>query len=368
MVVCLSGYPLMGASSDDRVVVVPNMAHMKSTTGHAGDVLVTRDPSLIDAISATALALGTPMVVTADRDELRVLWPSAAVALVGADMASKVASLESRAGPTWVVGQPDSALLAASAQLSAPALALPQSSAQLAEVLSRRPEPEPASSVVALVGGSGGLGTSSVTVALSVVAASGGRRVAVVELAEAGGGLDLLLGVESMPGLRWHELANATGELGGLADQLVSVDGVSLLAMSRGSRTEPTAAAVSAVLRSLRRTEDLIVVDAGDGRRLPWLTDAQPVLLAAADVRGVAAARMVAEQHDLVRAQLVVRTGPGSTLPSEAVADALGLPLLGTIRHDPAVPRLAGAGAGIASRPARRFRRDVAKLVQGVAR
>lgn len=342
------------------------MTGVKMTVGSPECLLVTRDPSLTDAVTATALALGAPVVVAADREEIRTLWPAADVRLVGVDMASRVTSLPIAHGAVWVVGPADTALLTASAELGAPALALPQASAQLAEVLTRRRDPHREASVVALVGGSGGLGTSSIAVAVASLAASRGKRVTAVELADCGGGLDLLLGLEGAPGVRWDELANATGELGAMADQLVCADGASVLALGRESGSTPTRAALDAVLRGLGRSQDLIVVDTGDGRRLSWLGEAQPVLLVAANVRGVAAARMVAEQQELAHAQLLVRSGPGSTLPAEAVADALGLPLLGAIRHDPAVPGLAASGASITSRPARRFRRDVGRFVDGL--
>lgn len=342
------------------------MAGVRTTERDSDCLLVTRDPSLIDAVTATALAIDVPMVVAGERDELRTLWRAADVRLVGSDMAPHVAALEPQGGETWVLGRADAALFAASAELGAPALALPQASAQLAEVLSLRRDPDSGSSIVAFVGGSGGVGTSSVTVAASLLASKRGKRVAAVELADSGGGLDLLLGLEATAGVRWDDLANASGELEALDKQLVSGEGISVLALGRDSASTPTRGALDAVLRSLGRTQDLVVVDAGDGRRLSWLGDAQPVILVAAHVRGVAAARMVAEQEQLTRAHVVVRSGPGHTLPADAVADALGLPLLGAIRHDAAVPRLAGTGASITSRPARRFRRDINKLMDGL--
>lgn len=329
-------------------------------------LLATRDPSLIDAVAATALALGTPVTVVGDRAELRETWPGAAVRLVGVDMVSRAAEMADSGGKTWVVGRPDAELLAASAELGAPALALPQSSSQLAEVLTRGREPEPSAVVVAFYGGSGGVGTSSLTVAAALLAARRGNRVAAIELADCGGGLDLLMGLEASHGVRWNELGDATGELGRLDEQLVAGDGVSLLAMGRDAVARPTPSALSAVLRSLGRCEDLIFVDAGDGHRLDWLGAVQPVMVVAAHVRGVAAARMAAEQHGTGRAQLLVRTGPGASLPPGAVAEALGLPLLGRIRHDRAVERLAGAGAGIVSSPARKFRRDVNLVLDGL--
>lgn len=306
------------------------------------------------------------MTVVGDRAELRRSWPGASIRLVGVDMVSRAAEMVGSGGQTWVVGKPDEALLAASAELGAPALALPQSSSQLAEVLTRGREPEPTAVVVAFYGGSGGVGTSSLTVAAALLAARRGNRVAAIELAERGGGLDLLMGLEAAHGVRWKELGDATGELGRLDEQLVAGDGVSLLAMGRDAVTRPTRSALSAVLRSLGRCEDLVVVDAGDGQRMDWLGAVLPVILVAAHVRGVAAARMAAEQHGPARAQLLVRTGPGASLPPGAVAEALGLPLLGTIRHDRAVAKLSAAGAGIVSAPARRFRRDVNVMLDGL--
>ncbi|WP_233557747.1 septum site-determining protein Ssd [Tessaracoccus antarcticus] len=344
----------------------PTMSLVRTASEDLECLLVTRDASLVDAVSATALALGVTVEVAGDMEELRGLWSTAGLRLVGPDMAARAAALPRSHGDTWVVGQADSALLAASAELRVPALALPQSSAQLAEVMSRRTDrPDPGARLLALVGGSGGVGTSSLVVGLSLLAARGGQRVAVVELAEFGGGLDLLLGLEAASGVRWKDLAGATGELGSLGEQLVTGDGVSVLPLGRERQPPPTRAAVDAVLRSLGRSHDVVVVDTGDGRHLNWLVDAQVAVVVAAHVRGVAAARMVMEQHEPVGAQLLVRTGPGATLPAEAVSHALGLPLLGVVRHDSAVPRLSGMGVGITSGPARRFRRDVARVVRG---
>lgn len=103
-------------------------------------------------------------------------------------------------------------------------------------------------------------------------------------------------------------------------------------------------------------------VDGGRGNvPPPGIADGsrdQQVLVVGADVTSVAASRTAAERHGLTSARLVVRTGPGRMLPPESVAEALGLELLGTIRHDPSVPELAACGGSVASRRARRFRAD----------
>lgn len=343
-----------------------NMAGMTSIEKDTVCLLVTRDPSLVDVVSATALTIGTPLSVVGEREDLRTLWPLAGVRLVGVDMVGRALEMGGGQGRTWVVGQPDASLFAASAELGAPALALPEASGRLAEVLGMGQEDDATASVVALVGGSGGVGASSLTVAAALLASKRGAKVAAIELATCGGGLDLLMGLEATSGVRWEHLREYSGELGQLDGQLVHGHGVSLLGMGREPGAGPTRSAVEAVLRSLGRSQDVVLVDAGAGEHLDWLARAQVIVVVAAHVRGVAAARMVVERLGVMGAQVVVRKMPGSVLPPVAVAEALGLPLLGTIRHCPAVAKLAGVGAGITAGPARRFTADVKVLLDGL--
>lgn len=341
-----------------------------STTFPPGRVLLaTRAEPVAEAVQATALALGVEVEVASAADEVRRAWAGAPLRLVGVDLAGRLASLE-RAGPTYVVGAAGEAgLIEASAGLRAPVLALPGAAAELADVLRQHLFDAAVGQVVTVVGASGGVGASALVVALATCAADAGRRSAAVELAECGGGLDLPFGAELREGVRWDGLAQADGQLGSLDDHLLHASGVAVLPLGRGDATHPDQAAVSAVLGSLVRSHDVVVVDAGRDP-VPALHGhgGQVVLVVAADVAGVAAARMLVERHQVASARLVVRTGPGRSLPGEAVAEALGMDLLGLVRHDPAVPRLAETGTSVASRRARRFRRDALRIWEGVQR
>ncbi|GAB3816304.1 septum formation initiator [Tessaracoccus terricola] len=334
-----------------------------TATAATRPLLATRDPALAEAVLATALALGVEVDVVRDRDELRRGWTSATLRLLGADMAARASLLE-RAGNTYVVGSGEADLLAASAQLRAPALALPNATAELADVLAGHLHAGPAAQAFAVVGGSGGVGASSLVVGLATAAAEAGLRSAAVELAGCGGGLDLLFGAEMREGLRWDELGHAEGQLGDLEGHLLNVGGVDVVAHDRRSPTTPDDAAVAAVLGSLGRSHGAVFVDADaadvGGRKL------QVLLVVGADVAAVAAARMLVERWGLESARVVVRDGPGRTLPAEAVAESLGMGLLGLVRHDRKVLRLAQSGGSVASAPARRFRRDVKALWEGL--
>lgn len=329
-------------------------------------LLATRETALADSVQATALALGVELTVIADREELRSRWPDAPLRLVGPDLASRAAAFGGGAG-TWAVGFDQQELLRVSAELGAPALLLPDGSSRLAEVLADCSLGQTAAQVLAVAGASGGLGVSSLTVALATRAAEAGLRAAVVELAECGGGLDLLFGAETQPGMTWDDLSHAAGEVGDLAPHLVAAGRVSVLSLGRRQAVHPDEAAVAAVLRSMERSHDLVLVDVGDGSRIGSLgRRITPLLLVGADVRSVAAARMRAERLSLVGALLVVRSGQGRGLPAELVGEALGLPVAGVVRHDPRVPRLAAQGGSVGSRQASRLKRDSARLLKEV--
>lgn len=330
-----------------------------STEQISPPVLVSRDPTLIEAVEATALALGVELRLVKGREQLRELWPTASLRLLGADQATRATGLEVPAG-TWLIGFDSPELLRISAELSIPALLLPDHAPRLAEALAAGGPARNEAAVVAMTGASGGLGVSSLCVAVATRAAEAGLRVVAVELAR-GGGLDLLFGAESRPGMTWDDLHQARGEIGDLTEHLATVDRVQVLPHGRRMAVEPDRAAVESVLRTLRRSHDLVVVDAGGGERCPWLgRQAMTVLVVGADVSSVAAARTWRNGG----AGVVVRCGRGRALPPGTVAEALGVPLLGQVRDDARVPRLAAEGGSVGSRAARRLVRDSRRVLE----
>ncbi len=333
-----------------------------STTVVSSPLLVSRDAVLIESVEATALALGVELRVVSEREAVHEQWPSAVLRLVGPDLVGRVQPF----GPqpaTFVIGFDQQALLRASTELSAPVILLPEGNRRLAELLTDDGPGPGAGVVVALAAASGGLGVSTLGVALAARAAESGRRAVVVDLGR-GGGVDLLFGAERLPGATWDDLYATSGEVGDLSRHLVTVDGVQVLARGRREGHEPDRTAVEAVLRSLVRSHDVVVVDAGDGARLPWAgRQAQPLLVVGADVYSVAAAR---GRSDLVPSGVVVRRGRGREIPAGEVARALGWPLVGVIRDDPRVPRLASVGISVGSRGARRLARDTKRLLERV--
>jgi secretion/DNA translocation related CpaE-like protein len=199
----------------------------------------------------------------------------------------------------------------------------------------------PRGEVVAVIGGRGGAGASLFAVALALAATD----ALLVDLDPWGGGIDLLVGGETAPGLRWPDLALQAGRLNWSAvrEALPRHRGISVLSGTRRGY-EVDAGPVTAVVDAGRRGGVTAVCD------LPRrLTDAAQtaldtadlvVLVSPCDVRSCAATATIAPVLAMINPNLglVVRGPSPGGLRAAEVADIAGLPLLASMR---AQPRLA---------------------------
>lgn len=322
-------------------------------------LLVAKDQTTVEAVQASGLALGVEVEVAWDAEALARRWRGASLRLVSPEGLGRVQRLPSLP-ETVLVGREAGELAVASAALRCPVILLPGGSSQLADLLAGATEDALSSArVVAVLAASGGVGVSTLALGLALHAQRRREPTALVELAPCGGGLDLLAGCEAADGLRWSGLASARGELGGIDDGVVDVDGLAVLALDRSAAVLPDAQGWAAVSSSLARSRRHIVVDAG---REPLPGADVQVLVVPADVRGVAAARMLASGKGWAPDAVVVRSAPGRRIHPSAVSDSLGLPLAGVLRHEPRLPRAAELGHHPLAVPLRRFHRDVAKV------
>lgn len=192
---------------------------------------------------------------------------------------------------------------------------------------------------VAVVGGCGGAGASLLAVALAQAAGD----ALLVDLDPWGGGIELLLGGENTPGLRWPDLALQGGRLNWAAvrDALPRHRGVSVLSGTRRGH-EVDAGPVHAVVDAGRRGAVSVICD------LPRrFTDAAQAALGAADlvvvvvsrcdVRACAATGALAPVLAAVNPNvgLVVRGPSPGGLRAAEIAGITGLPLLAAIKAQP---------------------------------
>jgi MinD-like ATPase involved in chromosome partitioning or flagellar assembly len=180
--------------------------------------------------------------------------------------------------------------------------------------------------VVGVVGGSGGVGTSSFAAVLAAVAGA----AVLVDLDVTGGGIDVMLGVESAPGARWSGLRVAGGRL----DAAALVDGLprwGAVAVLGADVAELDPGAVAQVLRAASQAGP-VIVDLPRGacaeRAAALLHCDLVVIVARSDVAGLVAAHALASALPELPTGLVARRGE---VAAEDVAALVGCPLLGEL-------------------------------------
>ncbi len=344
-------------------------------TAPCGNVplVITGDLELLDGVLAAAAAAAVEPSVTAEAASIRPAWSSAPMIIVGIDRVRQVRDLTlPRRSEVYVVGDETSQqeLWQWSAPLKAAIVALPAGAglltAAIADVVAR---PGDGGLTVAVVGSSGGVGVSTIAAGLCYVAAAGNMSAMLVDLDPFGGGIDLLVGAESLPGWRWPRLQAAQGHLGELTGHLPRAAGIDVLSASRDSDQVPAELGtdpVRAVLLSASRSHRLTVVDlprAMTASSREVLHRAQRTLLVvAANIRAIAAAQQIRPQLLSASSDLhvVVRMPRSGGVDAGTVADAVELPLAGAVGEDSSLDAAADRGEP----PGRSARSSIGKLAR----
>ncbi len=211
--------------------------------------------------------------------------------------------------------------------------------------------------LLAVAGASGGLGASTLALAVGRCLARAGPPVVVADLDLTGGGLEVTAGVEHLPGRRWHDLREVRGRVPAdrLLGHLPGEAGCLVLSGLGGARPEVPADVVLEVIDSLTAGGVPLVLD------LPVRTPLLPevlrrapvvVLVVALRTRGLADAEACVERVLAAApptatgavAHLVTRGGRASTDVLDDVVAHLGVPHLHHVRDDPGVARAGERG------------------------
>ncbi|KAA1249157.1 hypothetical protein F0Q45_16770 [Mycobacterium simiae] len=305
------------------------------------------DQRLRDELERVAAAVGLRVVHGDGPDPVsRKTWSAAAAVVLDQTAAERYGqSAPPRRAHVTVLtgGEAVTAIWAAAIGVGAEhVLRLPEQEHDLIRELAEAAESARTDSVrgdaVAVIGGCGGAGASLFAVALAQAAA----EALLVDLDPWSGGIDLLVGSETTPGLRWPDLALQTGRLhwSAMREALPRHRGISILSGTRRSH-ELDAGPVDAVVDAGRRGGATVVCD------LPRrLTDATQSALDAADlvvlvcpssVRACAATATIAPVLKVINPNvgLVVRGPSPGGLRAVEVADITGVPLLASARAQP---------------------------------
>jgi secretion/DNA translocation related CpaE-like protein len=327
-------------------------------TGRA-PLVVTADAALRERILLSCAAAGVSPQVIDRVEDARAGWRSATCVLLGHDAVAGVPTerpLPRRGevavvtdGPRQDVGLWRDAVAVGAASV----VCLPTEQQRLVGWLADVTEGLDRARSVAVVGARGGVGASTFAATLAVRAARRAPTI-LVDADPLGGGVELAVGSEHVDGLRWSDVALTDGRITAstLRDALPAHRGVTVLSWSRG----PVAAVPSSTMRSIMaaaaRSFGHVVVDLPrslDAAATVALSSADDVvLLGSDDVRSVAGALALLPTLRGTGAELglVVRTSRRAGSSPVALAESLGLPLLGAFGTRRSVARTIDEGFG----------------------
>jgi secretion/DNA translocation related CpaE-like protein len=319
--------------------------HAGRVNSTAGVLGVVDDPGLRGDLERVGAAVGVRVVYHAGLPSRREWTAASAIALdEAAALRCAHGALPRRPGVVLLVAdEPGNATWEAAISLGAQhVLRLPQREGDLVKLLSDVGDSGAGAAgggcVVAVVGGRGGAGASIFSAALAMSASD----PLLVDVDPWGGGIDLLLGIELQPGLRWPDIAVESGRLtpAAVRDALPRHRHIGVLSGTRRAADIGTGALL-AIVDAGRRGGATVVCD------LPRrLTDAAEIALDTADlvvtvgVCDVRSCASLAAMTPTLRAAnpnvgLVVRGPSPGGLRAGDVSRAAGLPLLATMRAEP---------------------------------
>jgi secretion/DNA translocation related CpaE-like protein len=315
---------------------------------HARGILaVLADPVLRGEVDRVAAAVGVRVVHAANSSAVsRKAWSAASAVVLdeAGAVGCALTGLPRRAHVAVVTGEEaPAATWAAAIEVGARhVLTLPLQERDLVRELADAAESVrddgTRGAVLAVIGGCGGAGASVFAVALARSAV----EPMLVDLDPWAGGIDLLLGAETTPGVRWPDLALQGGRLtwAAVRDALPRHRGMSLLSGTRRGH-DPGARAVHAVLDAGRRGGATVVCDLArrmtEAVEIAVETADLVVVVSPCDVRACAATATIAPTLAAINPSvgLVVRGPSPGGLSAREVATIAAVPLLASMRPHP---------------------------------
>ena len=280
-------------------------------------------------------------------------WQNASLILLGEDVREAPATDHADRILVVLDGDEPSSAWKRAAHLGVEQLAvLPSAAEWLSGRMIAAVEPPVAPGVtVGVVAGCGGAGASVLSCALARRAGPDVSTV-LVDADPLGGGLDLVLGAEQVPGPRWADLSASRGQLrpSTLSQALPRHEGLAILSWGRDDILDLDPDVFDDFLAAAGQAFDLVIVDLPRHAPPQWTRRCHHVLLVSpARVRSAVAASQVAKRlsqsHPDVR--LVVRDTGAGGLDAELLAESIGLDLAGSIRDDRGLSAAVDRGEGI---------------------
>lgn len=320
-------------------------------------LLVSDDPLLISEVQRLAAAAGVLPDVVSSPGEALGAWAVAPLVLVGQDLGASLAACRpARRDRVHLLARSpvEDTLFRVALALGAESVSeLPASEAWLVELLTDVGDgaAEPGV-VIGVVGGSGGAGATVFAAALAQRTA-GRVNTLLVDADPLGAGVDRVLGLESVTGIRWDAMLQTTGRLSSrsLREALPREGRLSVLAWPTDRPASLQAFAMREVLSAGGRGFDAVVLDLPrhpDPVVLETISRCDHLILVSTlTVAGVASTTRVARQLPAggPLRHLVTRGGRAGVTP-ESVSRLLRIPLLTAMASQRGLDESVDLGAG----------------------
>lgn len=309
------------------------------------------DETLLDHLLTLAAAAGCDLERVADATAARMRWLTAPLVILDpAGVAECARASFPRRGSVVVVARDPEPLELWQQSMGVGAervITVPGCDPWLVSAFADAAEgpPSNAGKVLAVLGARGGAGASVFSVAVSLTALRKGDNTLLIDCDPRGGGLDLVLGAENEPGLRWPDMQLSAGRVAAASLHMALPTrrkGSARMTLLSGARKGegPAPDAVAAVVEAGRRTGEIVVCD------LPRSLDMAAwaaidrcdlaVIVTPAEVRATVTAKRLAEDLNArgVSPQLVVRgPAPGGLQPAD-VEKGAKLPVLAVMKPE----------------------------------
>lgn len=339
--------------------------------------LVTTSDFLREEVTRIATAASIQLRVASGFRELAGLPQQTGTVLVGSDIAEIHGGRWDSVVLIGLAGEGDGLWEQAAALGAERVAVLPEAAGWLAELLTRLDRPETVNHILGVMGGCGGAGASTLAAWLAGAAASAGARTLLVDADPWGGGLDMAIGAENIPGIRWEDMLSARGSINPaqLQRSLPEAAGFSLLSFrspveSDGFDAHETGQlpgqVAEEVFAAARRGYGLTVVDLG--RNESGLEAAERhcdslVMVVPARVRAAAAARTFGGRTRHQPLSLVVRGPLLAGADAHLVAESAGFPLAAYWKPMPGLRAAAENGQLLSYQTKRSVQRLTAALM-----
>lgn len=353
------------APHDDRMIGDASLNERSGSADADRDrpLVATDDAELLDDLLRLCVAADVEPRVVTTKWALQASWNRYRLVIVGEDLADELSEGHVPKRGRVIVASRTPEISSRAWDLAVhigadQVVFLPQSEAWLVDRLAAVDTREASKAlIIGFVGGSGGVGASTLAAATAQLADETVGHTVAIDLDQLGAGLSVLLGDDLEPGLGWPEFAAARGRIRsrGLVASLASCGSVRCVSGGADALASIPSGVVGSVIDALTESVDVICVDVprlpNDGIAEALCRMDLLVIVVRCSTPSILATRRLLERMSALEVPTaLVAVDPSSTIDEVDLESALECRPFATLRHESSVPKLIERGQPLVTR------------------